>query len=41
MLPAYLNYIAAIIIILGDSSYLIDTAKGNTQPNKVSWFFGE
>ncbi len=38
MLPEYFVIIGALISSLGTLSYIIDTVKGKTKPNKVSWF---
>lgn len=38
MLDERFAIIGALIVFLGDGSYLIDTIKGKTKPNKVSWF---
>ncbi len=39
MFPIYTRYIGTITAILGDTHYLINTARGRTKPNKVTWFF--
>lgn len=31
-------YVAAVLILLGDLSYLIDTIKGKITPHKITWF---
>lgn len=38
MIPEYFVYIGAVISFVGGLSYLKETLKGNTKPNKVSWF---
>lgn len=38
MLPKYFVYFGLIFSFIGTFSYLKDTLKGNTKPNKVTWF---
>ena len=38
MLPQNLVYLAALLILIGDIGYLIDTVKAKIKPNRVSWF---
>lgn len=38
MIPEELILIGVVISFIGVLSYLIDTLKGKTQPNKVTWF---
>lgn len=37
MLPSYFLFIGAFIQIGGSFSYFLDTLKGKTQPNRVTW----
>jgi len=37
MISKYFVYLSALIILVGDFSYIVQTAKGKAHPNRVSW----
>ena len=37
MISKYFVYLSALIILVGDFSYIVQTAKGKVHPNRVSW----
>ncbi|MBI1309538.1 MAG: hypothetical protein GC129_06825 [Proteobacteria bacterium] len=38
MIPYYFVFLAAFINLIGGVSYVVETYRGNTKPNRVSWF---
>ena len=40
MLDPNFVIVGVVIGFLGGISYLVDTLKGKTKPNRVTWFFG-
>jgi hypothetical protein len=38
MIDARFAILGAIITVAGNAAYALDTVRGNTQPNRVSWF---
>ena len=37
MIDAHFAILAAVITVAGNAVYAVDTVRGNTQPNRVSW----
>jgi hypothetical protein len=37
MIDAHFAILGAVIIVAGNAVYAVDTVRGNTQPNRVSW----
>jgi hypothetical protein len=38
MIDAHFAILGAVITVAGNAVYAVDTVRGNTQPNRVSWF---
>ena len=39
MLPAYFVYVSVVLNVYAGASYFFSTLRGQTQPNRVTWFF--